>query len=556
MIAYLILANISLVIFYFLYYLFLRKLTFFQGNRIFLLIGALLSFTLPAIQFIDLSKIDYRAKLIPTISLELTELSMPEIEGKQHFWQFNWNVELIYWFSIVVATLCLLIRLFKLYQRFHAKGGSDSFSFLNFIYIGEEAKANSLIQRHEMVHVRQGHSYDILFLEMIRLFNWFNPVLFFYIKELKFQHECIADELCAAEDKTSYAELLIANALRVSTDMLSHQFASESVLKKRIMMLFQNKSKKSSQWKYVLMLPVAGLVGLAGLVLNSTVDAKTDLIDKVIDVKLPVVSEAVTKLMDIETQGSQQEKILSNPEVSAVPPGGIPAYMKYIDQNFKYSQEMIDKGIKGTVEIAFVVEKDGSITNVKTKNDVGFGAATMIERIIKNGKKWKPAVHNGKAVRSSYTLPVKLVSVRFPEPKKSNQEVSSKSKSVKSSEELVRFPEPKKSEEAVPIFTAVEVPPEPPRGMAELMKYIGQNYNYPQQALEYGINGVVVISFIVEMDGSLSNFEVRRDLKYKTGEEAINVLKKYPGKWKPGIQNGQKVRVAYTLPIRLNTLNQ
>lgn len=583
MIAYLILANTSLVICYLLYHLVLRKLTFFQGNRIYLLVAVLLSFTLPAIQFVDLSEMDYKTKLIPAISLELAEFSIPEIEivGKQQFWQLHSNVELVYWVSIIVATSFLLIRLYKLYRRFHKADGSESFSFLNFVYIGEEVKENEIIHRHELVHVQQGHSYDILFLEIVRVFNWFNPVFFFYIRELKFQHECIADQLCAAKDKASYAELLIANALRVSTDVLSHGFARESILKKRIMMLFQNKSKKSNQWKYMLIIPIAGLVGLVGLVLNNTVDAKTELIDKVIDVKLPVVSEAVTKLMEIEEQGPQQEKIFSNPEVLPIPKGGMQAYMKYVGQNLIYTKEMTENNINGILEVVFIVEKDGRITNVKTKKDLGYGSAKVAEDVVKNGKKWHPGIQNGKSVRTAFTLPIKFETVHFPEPKKSNKQAAVKRQATKSSEDVVRFPPPKVTKDEVPqkkpvksspdevrfpepkkpaentvIFSAVEVKPAPPRGMRDFMNYVGENYNFPKEALENNINGVVEVSFIVEKDGSLSNFDIKRDLKYGTGQEAVNVLKNYPEKWKPAIQNGQHVRVAYTMPIRLNTAAQ
>ncbi|QQD14512.1 energy transducer TonB [Sphingobacterium sp. UDSM-2020] len=581
MIAYLILANTSLVICYLLYYLVLRKLTFFQGNRIYLLVAVLLSFTLPAIQFVDLSEMDYKTTLIPAISLELTEFSIPEIEGKQQFWQLHSNVELIYWVSIIIATSFLLIRLYKLYRRFNKADGNDSFSFLNFVYIGEEVKENEIIHRHELVHVQQGHSYDILFLEIVRVFNWFNPVFFFYIRELKFQHECIADQLCAAKDKASYAELLIANALRVSTDVLSHGFARESILKKRIMMLFQNKSKKSNQWKYMLIIPIAGLIGLVGLVLNNTVDAKTELIDKVIDVKLPVVSEAVTKLMEIEEQGPQQEKIFSNPEVLPIPKGGMQAYMKYVGQNLIYTKEMTENNINGILEVVFIVEKDGRITNVKTKKDLGYGSAKVAEDVVKNGKKWHPGIQNGKAVRTAVTLPIKLETVHFPEPKKSNKQAAVKRQTTKSSEDVVRFPPPKVTKDEVPkkkpvksspdevrfpdpkkpaentvIFSAVEVKPAPPRGMRDFMNYVGENYNFPKEALENNINGVVEVSFIVEKDGSLSNFDVKRDLKYGTGQEAVKVLKNYPEKWKPAIQNGEHVRVAYTMPFRLNTTAQ
>ncbi|UIR58025.1 energy transducer TonB [Sphingobacterium sp. SRCM116780] len=65
---------------------------------------------------------------------------------------------------------------------------------------------------------------------------------------------------------------------------------------------------------------------------------------------------------------------------------------------------------------------------------------------------------------------------------------------------------------------------------------------------------MVEVAFVVEKDGSLSDFKVKKDLNYGTGEAAVNVLKKYPKKWNPGVQNGRNVRVAYTMPIRLNTV--
>ena len=104
------------------------------------------------------------------------------------------------------------------------------------------------------------------------------------------------------------------------------------------------------------------------------------------------------------------------------------------------------------------------------------------------------------------------------------------------------------------IFQSVEINPEPPGGMAEFMKWIGNNYQYPQGAIEAGVNGQVQVSFVVERDGSLTDIRVVRDLKYGTGEAAVKMLQKAP-KWSPGVQNGRPVRVAYTLPIRLNIQN-
>ncbi len=103
------------------------------------------------------------------------------------------------------------------------------------------------------------------------------------------------------------------------------------------------------------------------------------------------------------------------------------------------------------------------------------------------------------------------------------------------------------------LFEQVEVMPEPPGGMSAFVQWVGKSYNYPDAALQQGIKGSVLVSFVVERDGSLTDLKIVRDLRYGTGEEALRVLRKAK-KWSPGIQNGRKVRVSYTLPITLSTI--
>ena len=100
-------------------------------------------------------------------------------------------------------------------------------------------------------------------------------------------------------------------------------------------------------------------------------------------------------------------------------------------------------------------------------------------------------------------------------------------------------------------FASVEVLPEfPGGGQSAFGKYIQKNFKYSPMAREQGVSGKVIMSFVVEKDGSLTDIKVLRDLGLGTGEEAVRVLKNSPH-WKPGIQNGRPVRVAYTLPIAL-----
>lgn len=102
-------------------------------------------------------------------------------------------------------------------------------------------------------------------------------------------------------------------------------------------------------------------------------------------------------------------------------------------------------------------------------------------------------------------------------------------------------------------FEAIEIPPIPAEGSINAFrKWVGDNYNYPQAAIDAGVVGLIEVSFVIEKDGSLTDLQIRRDLKFGTGEELVRLLKKAK-KWQPGIQNGRPVRVQYTLPLRLNT---
>ena len=95
----------------------------------------------------------------------------------------------------------------------------------------------------------------------------------------------------------------------------------------------------------------------------------------------------------------------------------------------------------------------------------------------------------------------------------------------------------------------IEVKPDFPGGIEKFYKFVGNNYQTPE---EEGLKGKVYVTFVVEKDGSLTDIKVIRDIGYGTGKEAIRVLKKCP-KWKPGEQNGKTVRVLYSLPITIQS---
>lgn len=100
-------------------------------------------------------------------------------------------------------------------------------------------------------------------------------------------------------------------------------------------------------------------------------------------------------------------------------------------------------------------------------------------------------------------------------------------------------------------FTIVEVMPEFPGGVNEMMKYIMTNIKYPKEAKDKKISGTTYVTFVVEKDGSISNVRTLKGVPggQELDEEAVRVVRSMPA-WKPGTQNGIAVRTQYNLPVK------
>lgn len=98
------------------------------------------------------------------------------------------------------------------------------------------------------------------------------------------------------------------------------------------------------------------------------------------------------------------------------------------------------------------------------------------------------------------------------------------------------------------IFDVVEQPPSFPGGQAALMSYLSKSVKYPEEALKDNVQGRVIVGFIVEKDGSVSNAKIIRSVDSALDKEAIRIVMSMP-KWTPGRQNGRNVRTKYNVPV-------
>ncbi|MBD1434121.1 TonB family protein [Sphingobacterium sp. DN00404] len=400
---YLILANLSLILFFLVYILVLKNLTFFQWNRIYLLGAIAVSFLMPLLQFVDLSHHREIYKPLAIIDFaEMESLGMADMARYNHSWSAMDWIRFVYIAGVGLMFLWLGIRLYRVFRTFSDNTAEQrSFSFFNQVFIAEKTRHRDVIASHEQIHMKQGHSYDILFLEVVRVFNWFNPIFHFYLKELKFQHECIADKACA-RDKVQYAELLVSNALRVSHSVLLHEFSNHSFLKKRIMMLFKNKSKKISRINYMMILPA--LLLISGMTLAFNVSIKE---------VVPIVVRDMENSVLQDTTRSPQEKedidrVFTAVEISPEPKEGMQAFRTWVGENYNYPQAAIDAGVKGQVVVSFVVEQDGQLRDFKVVKDLGHGTGEEAIEMLKKAEAWRPGIQNGRKVRVAYTLPLSI----------------------------------------------------------------------------------------------------------------------------------------------------
>lgn len=224
--------------------------------------------------------------------------------------------------------------------------------------------------------------------------------------------------------------------------------------------------------------------------------------------------------------------------------GGMPALMEYLSKNIKYPEAAMKKGIQGRGIVQFVVEKDGSITNVKILRGVDPELDKEAVRVVSAMPKWKPGTQRGEAVRVRFTVPVMFrltedkIPVKYaPIENKINELV------------VVGYaPEGTTVPEEGTIFEVVEQMPEYPGGMPAMMEFISKNIKYPAAAQQAKIQGRVTIQFIVNTEGNIINPRVLRSADPQLDAEAIRLTTIMP-KWKPGMQRGQAVNVKYTVPI-------
>ena len=420
-----------LAVFYLFYKLLMSRDTFHRFNRFALLELLVLSSLLPLVEASVNSPAAVQETMLTLEQLLLLADIQPEGESMAAatpsatvLWLRA--ALLVYLTGIVffiVRNLCSLARLGRLIRQ-GKREALDSylpdrkeknvrlvvhdhdiapFSWMHWIVIArkdlEENGREILI--HELAHIRNRHSWDLLLADLCIFVQWFNPAAWLLKQELQNIHEYEADETVLREgvNARNYQMLLIKKAVGTRLYSMANSF-NHSSLKKRITMMLKEKSNPWARAKYLYILPLAALAVTAFA--RPEVSAVADEISAV-KVIAPAVHDSIQP--NVQPAVAAPSSALDQmPEF----PGGMEALNTYLRNNIRYPQEAQKAGIQGRVIIQFIVSKDGSITDAEVVESVDPQLDAEGLRLIKNMPRWKPGMRKGQAIRVKQTLPIRF----------------------------------------------------------------------------------------------------------------------------------------------------
>ena len=400
-------AGICIMLFTGMYYVLFRKETFYRFNRFYLLSTLLLSFIIPAVQLPGFTAGDaavstrimgavmvYANRVSTATSPEVSPVTWP---GAVYlFISFLFSVYLIY--QVIILIILIARRGFSMRNNYRIvvmPEKTHSFSFFNLVFLSmpdDKPIEENPVLLHEMAHARQWHSLDILLIQIIKIFQWFNPFVYLAEKALQETHEYLADTAVLEHDgqPDRYRMLLLTQVFGVQPGIFS--FFNHSLIKNRLNMMTKEKSPSRSRLKYLAALP---LVFILGLMMCCTLNKKEELAPP------PPPPPPPEELMT-----SEEEPALIIVDEQALFQGGdINDFRDWVQKNLVYPPEAVKEGIFGRVTVQFSVNSKGKVVDVKVLRGVDPLLDNETIRVLESSPDWTPAKVGGKEVKQQFVIP-------------------------------------------------------------------------------------------------------------------------------------------------------
>jgi outer membrane biosynthesis protein TonB len=544
------------------YCLFLNNETHYLLGRAYLLFSCVVSFVLPVTQLSVLKPVE-QLTLQPVVYTQPVNYGpLPEItiiEPEKHI-----TMDDVLFYAYIVGALItlavLFYRLYRLsllmskskalygnkYKLIQLNGDNTAFSFFNYLFIGTEVPRADTIIAHELVHIRQRHSADIIFVELLKVVSWFSPFIYLLQRSLRSIHEYIADEQTAAQerDALTYSSFLLNNAYGVQGSPIAHSFFNYNLLKKRIIMLNQKRSGRLARLKYLAAVPLCMGMLCASTLVFSKDYALIDLAPATpaqaeISIDEPITKtlkyfKIIDKVKDITAYSDNLSFMDKGVRKMFLAKNTAPADIAYIEKTMKLTVEVIDVDSK-TKNPVVIFPNAKSDTAFATRPPAKFGNGYTLQE-------------NG------YLIDKKVPYITVTITDKSGTEKTFNSTNATEAERKMlkdKYGFEFKKEEMMAFLKMAsqsnkafsnnpKLPPPPPpvpvkEGYLKLAQYISQAIEYPKDAIAKKLNASLIASFTVGSDGHISNVSVIGDADNSFIKAAEGIAKfPYTVKDKPG----------------------
>lgn len=484
------------LVFLVIYDFFLKRETFFQWNRAYLIGTYILSLLLPWIK-IEAFKtaVPERFYVYPEYLWGIND-SVSVVAYQSSGFSISWEHGLLFGGMFLAALLfghkmLQLYRLrrkgdvqfFKDFTRIVIVESNVAFSFFRSIFLGDRifAREHKNIIEHELVHIRQRHTHDLLFFELMRIIGWFNPLVYVYQSRVSELHEFIADAQVAKTDREEQYELLLSQVFQTQNISFINQFFNSSLIKKRIVMLSKTKSGKIWKLKYLAIIPI-----LVGMLMYTSCEQDV--------IKEEGLQESI-EVGDIENLSLEEEKKVFS------------RLLELSEQPLEWGLTLKDKNSK--INFSKPLNQGSTISGpdgVPIKAHMSIESSVLSEDFNFSNYKLK-----GIKLSGNVDVPFSVV-------------------------------------EEVPIFPGCEDASDPRACFQEMMqKHISKYFRYPEEAQKQGIQGRVSIMFTIDEQGNITDMRQRGPHKLLEHETA-RIIEKLP-QMQPGKSEGKAVRVPFSIPI-------
>jgi len=410
-----------MAVLYLFYLLFLSRDTFYSRNRAYLIASILTSLILPALSF------NIGGGLLAGFQSELSQIvpigTVTVTSGAESTGSISINPMLAIYIGGAFISLSLtgisLIKLFKMVKSGRITGtrivmtnekGVSGFSAFGYIFLSEKLSKEELerITEHETKHIDNKHFYDLLFIKIIGIIFWFNPLIYMYERSLKAVHEYQADQkvISGGENILEYQRLLLNQLFRTNIFSVQNAFAGTSLIKKRIIMMTKQKTRNRAVLKLLLIVPVLAILAV---MFSCSKDDTEVVVDKEVKSELVAIEDGnkdqdMTKIEE-DTKDNREVFVVVE-DMPTFEGGDLNHFRDWVQKRVTYPKIAIDNGIQGKVFIMFVVNPDGTVSDVDIMRGVDPSLDNEAAEVVKSSPSWVAGKQKGVEVPVRFSITV------------------------------------------------------------------------------------------------------------------------------------------------------